>query len=216
MKNLFLTFTAAAALICMTFSQAQAQDDELKVRLGVKGGVNFSNLYTENVDENNALVGFNLGVFAKLPITNFLAIQPELYFTTKGNETTYNNTFVNGTARFNLNYIELPVLAVVNVSKYFNIHAGPYAAFLLSGKASNKSNVTLFNFEDKLDTNDYNKLDFGLALGVGADLGGVGFGIRYNYGLTKVGKERTFAGTNYTFPDGKNSVLSLYASFSLN
>ena len=216
MKKSFLTLATAIILICTTITQAQAQDDELKVRFGVKGGVNFSNLYTKDVDQNNMLVGFNLGVFAKLPIASFLAIQPELYFTTKGAESTYNNAFVKGTARFTMNYIELPVLAVVNISKYFNVHAGPYAAFLLSGKATNKSNVTLFNFENNLDTNDYNKLDFGLALGIGVDLGGVGFGARYNYGLTTVGKERTFVGTNYTFPDGKNSVLSIYASFSLN
>ena len=216
MKKSFLTLATAIILICTTITQAQAQDDELKVRFGVKGGVNFSNLYTKDVDQNNMLVGFNLGVFAKLPIASFLAIQPELYFTTKGAESTYNNAFVKGTARFTMNYIELPVLAVVNISKYFNVHAGPYAAFLLSGKATNKSNVTLFDFEDNLDTNDYNKFDFGLAAGIGADLGGVGFGVRYNYGLTTVGKERTFLGTNYTFPDGKNSVLSLYASFSLN
>ena len=216
MKKLFFTFATAIVLTCTAHTQAQAQDDELKARFGVRGGVNFSNLYTKNVDENNVLTGFNVGVFAKLPVASFLAIQPELYFTTKGGESTYNNTFVKGTARFSMNYIELPVLAVVNISKYFNVHAGPYAAFLLSGKATNKSNVTLFNFEDKLDTNDYNKLDFGLALGIGADLGGVGFGVRYNYGLTSVGKERTFLGTNYTFPDGKNSVLSFYASIALN
>ncbi len=216
MKKLFITLTTAVVLMCTTLTQAQAQGDELKPRFGVRGGVNFSNLYTKDVDQNNMLTGFNLGVFAKLPVTNFLAIQPELYFTTKGGESTYNNAFVKGTARFNVNYIELPVLVVVNIGKYFNVHAGPYAAFLLSGKATNKSNVTLFNFENNLDTNDFNKLDFGLAAGIGADLGGVGFGVRYNYGLTTVGKERTFLGTNYTFPDGKNSVLSLYASFSLN
>ncbi len=215
MKNIFLTFTVAVAFICITFSQAKAQDD-VKPRFGIKGGVNFSNLYTKDVDQNNILTGFNLGVFAKLPVTNFLAIQPELYFTTKGGESTYNNAFVKGTARFSLNYVELPVLAVVNITKNFNIHAGPYAAFLLSGKATNKSNVTLFNFENNLNTDDFNKLDFGLAAGFGVDLGSVSFGVRYNYGLTTVGKERSFFGTNYTFPDGKNSVLSLNASFSLN
>lgn len=216
MKNLFLTFTATLVTLCMTLSQAQAQGDELKPRFGIKGGANLSNLYTKDVDDNNMLTGFNAGVFAKLPVTSTFAIQPELYYTTKGAESTYNNTFVQGTARFNLNYIELPVLAVVNVSKYFNVHAGPYAAFLLNGSATNKSNVTLFNFENNINTDDFNKFDFGLALGLGVDLGALGFGLRYNYGLTTVGKERTFLGTNYTFPDGKNSVLSLYASFALN
>ena len=41
-------------------------------------------------------------------------------------------------------------------------------------------------------------------------------GIRYTYGLTKVGKERTFAGTAYTTPDATNGVASLYVSISLS
>lgn len=216
MKKIFLTLTATLVTLCMSLSQAQAQDDELKPRFGIKAGANLSNLYTKDVDDNNMLAGFNAGVFAKLPVTSTFSIQPELYYTTKGNESKYNNTFVKGTARFNLNYIELPVLAVVNVSKYFNVHAGPYAAYLLNGKATNESNVTLFNFQNNINTDDFNKFDFGLAVGLGVDLGALGFGLRYNYGLTTVGKERSFLGTNYTFPDGKNSVLSLYASFALN
>lgn len=41
-------------------------------------------------------------------------------------------------------------------------------------------------------------------------------GARYTYGLTKVGKERIFMGTSYTFPDAKNGVASVYVSFSLS
>ena len=73
MKKSLLTLATAIVLICTIITQAQAQDDELKVRFGVKGGVNFSNLYTKDVDQNNMLVGFNLGLFAKLPIASFLA-----------------------------------------------------------------------------------------------------------------------------------------------
>jgi hypothetical protein len=207
-----------ALLLFVSISQftfAQGTTDSSKLKFGFKGGVNFSNLYTEDVDSNNVLTGFNAGIFAKLPITELFAIQPELLYTTKGAKLTYNNSFVNGTSKFKLNYIELPVLLVVNLTNNFNIHAGPYVAYLVDGKATNDSQGTLFDTENNLSNEDYNKFDTGLSVGVGFDSDKIGFGVRYNYGLQKVGKERNFAGTNYTFPDGKNSVINLYLSYSI-
>ena len=162
------------------------------------------------------LVGFNVGLFSKVPITRHVALQPELYFTTKGAEVTYNNTFVDGVARFKLNYIEFPLLLAVNVTDNFNIHAGPYVAYLVTGKVQNESNVNLFDFEENIDADDFNRFDMGVAVGAGIDFGSLGIGVRYNYGLTTVGKERSFLGTTYTFPDAKNGVLNFYAAISLN
>ena len=122
---------------------------------------------------------------------------------------------MNGTAKFNLNYIELPILLVINLTNNFNIHAGPYVAYLVDGKAINDSQGTLFDIQNNLKNEDYNKFDTGLSVGVGFDADQLGFGVRYNYGLQKVGKERSFLGTNYTFPDGKNSVINLYVSYSI-
>ncbi len=214
MKNLkiIIALVLLTSLSQLSFSQTS---DSSKFKFGVKGGVNFSNLYTQNVESNNVLTGFNAGVFAKLPITESLAIQPELLYTTKGAKLTYNNYFVNGTAKFNLNYIELPVLLVINLTENFNIHVGPYVAYLVDSNAINDSQGTLFDIQSNLKNEDYNKFDTGLAIGVGYDADKIGFGVRYNYGLQKVGKERSFLGTNYTFPDGKNSVINLYVSYSI-
>lgn len=193
---------------------AKAQESTSNVKFGVKGGVNFSNMYTDDVDDENVLTGFNVGVFAKLPITSNIAIQPELSYTTKGSELTYNNAFAQGTAKFRLNYIEAPILLVINLTDNINIHAGPYLAYLIDGKATNDSNANFFDSEEELDNDDFNKFDAGLSAGLGFDFDSFSVGARYNYGLTTVGKERNFEGTTYTVPDGKNSVLNLYAAFS--
>jgi hypothetical protein len=50
----------------------------------------------------------------------------------------------------------------------------------------------------------------------GIDIGAVSIGARYNVGLTTVGKERSFLGTPYTFPNAKNSVLNFYIALGLN
>ena len=215
MKNSKIIIAIVLLVSISQFALAQGTNDNSKLKFGFKGGVNFSNLYTDEVDDNNVLTGFNAGIFAKLPITQLFAIQPELLYSTKGAKLTYNNSFANGTAKFKLNYIELPVLLVVNLTKNFNIHAGPYVAYLVDGKATNDSQGTLFDFQNNLSNEDYNKFDTGLAVGLGFDSDNVGFGVRYNYGLQTVGKERNFGGTNYTFPDGKNSAINIYLSFSI-
>jgi hypothetical protein len=214
MKKLksIVAFVLLTSFSQVAFSQTT---DSAKLKFGVKGGVNFSNLYTEDVDDNNVLAGFNLGLFARLPITQTFAIQPELSYTTKGAELEYNNAFVNGTSTFKLNYLELPVLLVINLSENFSVHGGPYVAYLIDGEATNNSQGTLFDVENNLDNDDYNKFDTGLSVGIGYDTNKIGFGVRYNYGLQKVGKERNFNGTNYTFPNGKNSAVNLYLSYSI-
>jgi hypothetical protein len=102
----------------------------------------------------------------------------------------------------------------LNITKNFNLHAGPYVAVLINGKTKNQSDVSLFNFENNINVDDFNRVDAGLAAGIGIDFKVLSLGARYNYGLTKVGKERSYAGTNYVFPDAPNNVLSFYASIS--
>ena len=211
MKNSKKLIFASLTLSFMAFTTVQAQEDATK--FGIKGGVNFSNFYTDNVDDNNVLTGFNLGLFAKMPVSENISFQTEISYTGKGAELVYNNAIVNGTAQFKLNYIEVPLLLVVNLTQNLNIHAGPYAAYLISGKTTNKSDSGSYNFEDNVNVDDFNRFDAGLAGGVGLDLESVSFGVRYNYGLTKIGKDDP--NSNFTSPDAKNSVLSVYASFAL-
>lgn len=204
---------ALTLFLTASFGMLHAQDNNVNTEFGVKGGFNMSNLYTDDADDENILYGFNAGVYATLPISDFIAIQPELLFTTKGAEIEYDNAFATGTGKFKLNYIELPLLVRVNITKNFNVHAGGYASYLVSSKVTGDGD---FDFEEEVDTDDLNKFDAGIAAGIGVDFNPISIGLRYNYGLTTVGKERTFAGNTYTFPDAKNSNLSLYLSYKLN
>jgi hypothetical protein len=206
MKNSKKLIFASVLLSFMTFTSAQAQ--EKTASYGFKGGLNFSNLYTDTVDDNNVLTGFNAGLYAKFPITNNIAIQPEISYTTKGAELVYDN-IIRGTAKFNVNYIEVPVLLVMNVTDNFNVHVGPYAAYMVSGKTTNDSNFG--SSQRELDTDDFNKVDAGVSGGLGIDLDVVNFGVRYNYGLTKIGKDNSFISS-----DAKNSVLNVYVGLRLN
>ena len=205
---------AIAVIIATSFS-VKAQSNDSNAEFGVKGGVNFSNMYTKDVDDNNVLTSFNAGVYVKLPITDMIAIQPELLYSRKGAELTYDNLFATGTAKFKLNYIEAPILLKLNLTDNFNIHAGPYLAYLLDAQVTNENNNGSLDFENTLNNDDFNKFDYGVSGGIGFDFDSFSIGARYNYGLQTVGKERSIAGVNYTIPNGKNSNLSLYASLKL-
>lgn len=212
--------TAVLIIVLGSTNLISAQENVTKTtssgaKFGLKGGVNMSNLYTEDVDDENVLYGFNAGLFVELPIAENLFLQPEILFSTKGAEVKYDNAFAQGTGKFRLNYIEVPLLVKINLTDNFNVHFGGYAAYLVDSKITNEDANGTINFEEDLDEDDLNKFDYGLAGGIGIDFEGFGLGARYNYGLRTVGKERTVLGQTYTFPDGKNSVLSIYATIKL-
>lgn len=198
---------ALTLFLTASFGMLHAQDNNVNTEFGVKGGLNMSNLYTDDADDENVLFGFNAGVYATLPVSDFIAIQPELLFTTRGSKLEYNNALAQGNVKLKLNYIELPLLVRVNITKNFNIHAGGYASYMVSAKSTGDGD---FEFEDQYNTDDFNKFDAGLAGGIGVDFNPLSVGLRYNYGLTTIEKDGDDSS------DLKNSNLSLYLSYKLN
>jgi hypothetical protein len=196
-----------------TFVVAQEQqtssENSLSPKFGIKGGVNLTNMYVKDVSDENMKVGFNAGFFAKLPVTRGFSIQPELLYTSKGAKETYNN-FIEGKGeyRFNLNYIELPVLAVINVARNFNVHVGPYVSYLAAANIKDlKDNGTIQNVTD-LKADNFNRIDYGVAGGLGIDISNFTIGARYNYGFREIGKSGSLSGE--LTKDSKNSAISLY------
>ncbi|CAN5526665.1 porin family protein [soil metagenome] len=197
-------------LMIPAFSSAQNNS-----RFGLKGGVNLSNLYSDDVSDKNSQFGFQGGLFLKIALTDYISFQPEVIYTMKGAELKYENDFVTGTANFRLNYIEVPVLAVINLTTKFNVHGGFYIATLSDVSVKNESSIGAFDFEKELNKNDFEKTDYGLVAGIGGDFDKISVGLRYDYGLRSVGKEKTIGGQTRRFPDSKNSTLQLYVSISI-
>ncbi|MEN9335665.1 MAG: hypothetical protein RLZZ500_652 [Bacteroidota bacterium] len=195
-------------------NQASAQEPTTtaSTKVGVRGGLSFSNLYTKDVDDKNRLTGLTAGFFIEAPISNNVAFQPEFNFTMKGAELQYNNVFAQGKTKFGLSYLEMPVLIKANILPMVNVHFGPYFAYLVDARITNEDPNGNINFEQTYNEDDFNRFDYGLSGGVGLDFGPLGIGARYNYGLRTIGKEQTFGGVTYTFPDGKNSNFNLYAT----
>ncbi len=214
----FWTIILLCAAIVLIFNASVSfaqRDDGKTTHIGTKIGVNASNMYANEVDDSNMRIGMHIGFFARFAISDNLAFQPEFIYTMKGAELEYRNTFVTGTATFALDYLEFPLLLVLNFTENLSIHGGMYLAALSKVKVTNESNVGLFNFEQQMNEDDFESLDYGLVIGAGVDFDDFSIGLRYDYGLKQVGKERFFGQTSYRFPDASNSALQFYIAINL-
>ena len=75
MKNMKKISIAFILLLAVTLHSNAQVNDGSTTQFCMKGGANFSNLYNDDVDDNNVLTSFNAGLYATFPLTDFIAIQ---------------------------------------------------------------------------------------------------------------------------------------------
>ena len=216
MKKVLILLAIGLGTFSLTsYSQEQQTVTEptLTPKFGIKGGLNLTNLYVDDVSDENMKANFHVGFYGKMPLTRGVSIQPELLYTSKGAKEKYNNFLSgNGEYRFNLNYIELPLSFVFNIAPNFNLHAGGYAAYLVNVniKNLNKDNGEITEIAN-LDEDDFHRFDAGVLAGLGIDIQNFTIGARYNYGLCEIGKSGSFAGQ--ALNNAKNSAIQVYLGF---
>ncbi len=181
-----------------------------KARAGIKGGFNISNLTSGDVHDRNARPGFHAGVYGQLFASEAFAIQPELNFSTKGNKVTSTFGVIDQETKFNLSYLDVPILAVFKLGNVAEIHAGPYWAYLVG--ANIDTDGDLGDDFQQLDRDNFDDWDYGLVGGIGFNLGHVQLGARYNYGLNEIAET---PGAKRILGNSKNSVGQIYLAFNL-
>jgi hypothetical protein len=205
----FLGVTLLASTALFAQQQETSTDDGLKTKFGIKAGLNLTNLYVSDVSSEHMKPGFDAGVFSKIPLSRGVSLEPELLYSLKGARDTYNNFLQgNGEYRYNLGYMELPVLAVVNLAPNFNLQLGGYAAYLVGANVEDVNHDGTISGAADLNTNDFNRWDFGLVGGFGFDIQHFTIGARYYYGLSEIGKSGNLSGD--LTKDSKNAGISVY------
>lgn len=195
---------------------ASAQQPEF----GIKGGLNLSTLTVEDANDNNIIPGFHAGVFSKFMLTEKVALKPEVHFSTKGVTSTYDQEFLgfdiaDGETTLNLGYIDIPVYIAYYLSEDFNFHIGPYAGILMNANLDTDAEILEFiqvNDAEEIDNSHFNRLDYGVSLGLGFEVEPVLFGFNYNLGLSQVAKEGE--AMENLLGDAKNNVIQVYLGFS--
>lgn len=134
MKKIILIIAVTIVLIPTVKSQE-------KIQFGVKGGVNFTNMTSNDyLYDEKYKTGFYLGATVEIPLSKKLSIQPEIVYSSqgiKGKELVNWVFIVPGTmpvvyAEHKLDYIKIPVLAKLYFAKNFSFEAGPSFNFLVN------------------------------------------------------------------------------------
>ncbi|CAC9974126.1 PorT family protein [Flavobacterium sp. WLB] len=198
MKKIMFTVTAVMAF---AFSNAQ------EVKFGVKAGVNLTTL-TGDIEEASSKVGFHVGGFAEIKLSDKFSIQPEVLYSTQGakekGEFEFNGDVYDVEMNYKLAYINVPVLAKYYVAEKFSLEAGPQIGFLVSAKG--KATV-LGNSEEDDIKDGFESIDFGVDFGAGYDFTeNLSVGLRYNLGLANLAKDAEDYKIN-------NSVFSLSVGY---
>jgi hypothetical protein len=164
------------------------------VSAGPKVGLNLAT-FTGNVNTNvRGLAGLQAGGVVEVELSDTFSIQPELLFSVQG--------ITIGDARLVNNYLALPIMARFYPIDFLYIEAGPQMGFLLSANEKDRANTIR-------TTQDYKTVDMGLSFGAGTKIRdlGLGFGIRYYAGLSKIFRTNTLI---------KNGVFQIFAEYKFD
>jgi hypothetical protein len=196
--KLFKVLLMVGVALIPTGASAQS-----KMELGVKGGLNYSNLNLNSGGRlasvnYNPSVGFHLGGYALFKFAK-LGVQPEVIFSRQGQ---YFSTPYNTNLQTPLNYINIPVIIKYYLVGSLNVQAGPQLGILMGSKGDLiqiQNGFIVGQPVHNQNLNNYLKgTDFSFAFGAGIDLpANLNFSVRYNIGLSDINKntgDATFTG----------------------
>ena len=199
MKNLFRTLSVSALLLAGSVGYAQdPSNSDMSPSFGVKGGVNFATVTGDDFDSPDSRTSFHAGVFAEFPLASIFSIQVEALYSGQGFKTDVNGGIFggNGKVEYQLDYINVPVLAKIYLIEGLSIEAGPQFSFKVNEEIDADANAD----GGDLDLNEAEDFDFGVAAGLTfqTKMGLFASG-RYTLGVTDIIKDQ----------DVKNSVFQL-------
>ena len=167
MKKVLLSLV----VIATTVFASQAQ-----VSYGAKAGANLYNFSGDDADGFDSKIGFNVGGFVNIPVSETFSVQPELIFSGEGAKVSEDDVTVN----FNMNYLNIPIMLQYNNPSGFYAEAGPQIGLLMSAKMKAEGES-----EDIKDSFKGTNISIGVGLGYRLP-NGLGFGSRYNLGLGNI------------------------------
>jgi hypothetical protein len=163
-------------LICLVLASTKgfSQSFLKRFEFGLKAGVNYSN-FTDASFPTDPLVGFHGGGTVAFKITKNFLIQEEFLFSTQGAKVTKGSTLEEQDLK--LNYISVPFLLKYRNKLGLYVEAGPQVGMLASEEVKG---LSADEFAKKLDVAAVGGIGFQSKIGLG-------IGVRYVYGISKVG-----------------------------
>ncbi|HET9823700.1 MAG TPA: porin family protein [Chitinophagaceae bacterium] len=178
--------------------------------IGLKAGVNFANVSNASSINSDSRSGFMVGVFLAPSSKGIISSRTELVYSRQG----YNFQSGTKTGNVDLDYILLPQLIGINITKFVQLQLGAQMAFLLNAKADTATSGGSSNpYSGIMDY--YNKFDYGFAVGAEVHpVMGLLVGARYNISLGKLYKDAASGqAPSFSSSDAKNNVVQIFAGW---
>ncbi len=181
MKKLFLS-----TLILLATVASHAQQAVGTVTLQPKVGINIASL--TNTDGSDPRIGLAAGAELEYQVSDIVSLSGGVLYSMQGVKEKDNGV----SATVKLDYINIPILANVYVTKGLAVKLGIQPGFMVNDKfkvASGSASGEV-SFEDAMKAAgtdaSLKKFDFSIPVGLSYEYKNVVLDARYNWGLTKV------------------------------
>jgi len=191
MKNIYcllLVWLPVMAFSQQDSTKTPAPQQEKKphnsIGIGIKAGLNFTNITNASQISNSSETGYQIGLFLDPTTKSVIGSRTELVFSHQG----YNYATGQTTGKVFLDYIMLAQLMSINITHFFQIQLGTQIAYLTNAKVDSTSQSVGNAYADQI-LNYYNRIDFGFSGGVEVrPFMGFLVGARYNLSVTNLYK----------------------------
>lgn len=156
----------------------------VSAQIGVKGGINFANVTKVSSINNTSRSGFHVGAFISPLSRGLFGSRTELIYSRQG----YDYKTNTNTGNVSLDYITLPQMMTINLTRLFQVQLGGQVSYLLNADVDSTGGTGGGTVNALMDY--YNRLDFGLSGGIEIHpKKNLLLGARMNIGLTKLYKD---------------------------
>ncbi|MTI31236.1 porin family protein [Xanthovirga aplysinae] len=178
-----------SCFLLASFSKAQ------ELNLGVRAGLNYAGYIAEG--EGSARVSTQFGAFANTKF-GMVILQPEALISLQGAKASIPSLDamnLNSDFTDRITYLNLLLIAKINIFSGFNLQAGPQYGYVLAAKRDFKKNDLALGPALRIQDGDIvnlNKYDLSFNFGIGYDIGRFDIAARYNLGLKDLKKDKKF------------------------
>jgi hypothetical protein len=212
MKKVFLAI--AAVVLSATTAMAQSEAGSVYIKPMVGGTLTT----LTKLDDTKMKLGLVGGAEFGYQISDEFAVTAGVLASMQGAKSkkltfTDNGASVTGDGKYNMTYLNIPIMANYYVAPGLAIKAGIQPGFLLKNKltATYRSGGVEVDFE-RSSTDGMAKVDFSIPLGISYEISDFVIDARYNLGLTSIYKKET---SDFFGVKPKNSVIMLTVGYKI-
>jgi hypothetical protein len=189
MKKIVSAVVLYMSIITVMHGQEEAskKDGRNDFHLGLKAGINNSNVYDEDGEMFNAepKYGFAGGVFLSVPIGKFLGVQPAVLLSQKGFHATGELLETKYDLKRTTTFLDVPLLIELKPLRFVTIVGGPQYSYLLNQVDVVNSGSNTAVQEEKFKNDDIRKNILSGVVGFDLNFNRMIFSGRYNFDLQK-------------------------------